>query len=376
MNLLQYVVRRWLLEYAIVQVLGFVLFVIVIMIMTAWSRMIISSTPRTGNSAVDVDVVDNADRDRDNNYNSLQPHSSLRQRQQKKKTETIKTNKKKNIALRPLELRPNADKWKAMTRDEMSEELKCNYEKDRPITDPDAWIGMREAYISIVGTERATVEVEVAALDDNDNDNNSNNTFETAFRVPFEVRQSPRMGRGIFLAKGLHGNGVKKGEILYDFSQSAQFWDGSEFAEFVRILQPELACDVLMWSYTQYFGEGVLPTSGSYSVNDFELLSSQQKSNLRIMTDLDPGSFCNNGSLEKGNMAWLNSEGNIAEGNIAEGETSNDYPKPALITRKNGSVRQDTVKSAPLVALRDIEAGEELLCIYGQFSEGLGLMIK
>jgi len=284
---------------------------------------------------------------------------------------TITTKTKTNVALRPLELRPDASKWNVMTRSEMSEYLNCDdyYTKnDTPIHDPDTWIGMREAYISIVGTERATVEQHqehtVANTDadtDTDNDTKTTNTFfETAFRVPFEVRQSPGMGRGIF-AKG----DVTKGDILYDFSQSAQFWKGSEFVEFLRILQPELACDVLMWSYVIDFGEGV---NNNSSEEKHYLEAKKRAADLRIITDLDPGSFCNDGSWSEGNMAWLNSKGEIAEG-------SDDNPKPASIVRTNGSIRQDTVKSAPLVALRDIKAGEELLCIYSQFSEGLALMV-
>lgn len=204
---------------------------------------------------------------------------------------------------------------------------------------------MREAYISVVGETEATVE-----LDDS-------RTYETAFRLPFEVRYSGDKGRGIFAMKD-----VKKGEVLYDFSVSAQFRKASEFAEFLRIIKPDLACDVLMWSYVQYFGEGYLTYQEA------------QYADLRIITDLDPGSFCNNGHTSGGNMAWLDADGDVwnekaAKINKPEGINH------ANITRKNGSVRQDAVKSAPLVAVRDINKGEELLCIYSQFSEGLSLMI-
>lgn len=257
---------------------------------------------------------------------------------------------KRNPSLRPPEQRPDREEWHSLTRHEMNKQyLKCDYEVERAIHDPDTWMGMREAYISVVGTEKATVELDDAW------------TFETAFRVPFEVRQSPGMGRGIFALQD-----VSKGDRLYDFSQSAQFSRDSEFKEFLRIIQPELACDVLMWSYVQYFGEGIL----SYSSN---ALYESQKPFLRIVTDLDPGSFCNSGGASKGNMAWLNAEGNIAVGDLGDGTTDNPPHPP--IQRTNGVVEK-TVKSAPLVALRDIKEGEELLCVYSQFSEGLGQMIK
>jgi len=258
--------------------------------------------------------------------------------QQRSNSETTKN----NVALRPPELRPDAATWNTLTRQTMADFLQCDYYNERPIHAPETWIGLREAYISVVGQEQSTVDL------------TANPSFETAFRVPFEVRQSPGKGRGIFVLGSVH-----KGETLYDFSQSAQFHTGSDFAEFLRILRPELACDVLMWSYVQYFGEGVLGKTS----DDIE----SQKTDLRIVTDLDPGSFCNNGGWKKGNMAWLNANGGIAKG----------YENPSYfrIRRMNGLLMKGALKSAPLVAVKDIEAGEELFCIYDQFSEGLNLMI-
>eukprot|EP00527_Entomoneis_sp_CCMP2396_P002033 CAMPEP_0198141608 /NCGR_PEP_ID=MMETSP1443-20131203/4597_1 /TAXON_ID=186043 /ORGANISM="Entomoneis sp., Strain CCMP2396" /LENGTH=72 /DNA_ID=CAMNT_0043804409 /DNA_START=143 /DNA_END=358 /DNA_ORIENTATION=- len=70
------------------------------------------------------------------------------------------------------------------------------------------------------------------------------------------------------------------------------------------------------------------------------------------MTDLDSGSFCNDGGAEDGNMAW---------------NSDSDLYRPVPLT---DATRKDTVKSHPLVALKDIKEGEQLLCRYGQFSEG------
>ena len=246
-----------------------------------------------------------------------------------------------NVALRPPELRPDASKWQSLTRDQMiRKHLHCDWEVERRIHSPDTWIGMREAYISVVGKDAATVELD------------SYKNFETAFQVPFEVRQSEGKGRGLFAMKD-----IRKGELLYDFSQSAQFKKGSEFAEFLRIIRPDLACDVLMWSYVQYFGDHPDSTSDDEYYGD-----------LRIITDLDPGSFCNNGGKKYATMAWLNTDGKVA--------SYNEHPTHPQITRKNGSVLHGTVKSAPFVATRDIKKGEELLCYYGGFSEGLNLMIE
>jgi hypothetical protein len=255
-----------------------------------------------------------------------------------------------NIALRKPESRPDKAKWMNMKRAAMSEELGCkdNDEEEeeeviRPVHSPEIWIGMREAYISIVGQEKATVASSLPSED-------VESSFKTAFQIPFEIRQSPGMGRGIFTLSG-----VKKGQIIYDFSQTAQYRYSNEFAEFLRIIKPDLACDVLMWSYVQDLSDG------------YTKEMSKEYGSLRIMTDLDPGSFCNDGGISHGNMAWI----------IKEVEAEVEVEKSAT-NRKTTPIigRYDTVKAAPLVALRDIDAGEELLCIYSQFSEGLHRMIE
>ena len=257
-----------------------------------------------------------------------------------------------NIALRIVKSRPNQAKWMNMTREAWHEELGCDELTIRPVHTPEIWIGMREAYISVVGQEKATVPsttttTTISSLPSSSSKSSSESSiFKTAFQIPFEVRQSPGMGRGIYTLID-----VKKGQLLYDFSQTAQYRDANEFAEFLRIITPELACDVLMWSYVQDLSEGYTEKMS----NDY--------GPFRIMTDLDPGSFCNNGGKSKGNMAW------IITSPTSSTTTTNRKTAPMI-------GRYDTVKSAPLVALRDIDAGEELLCIYSQFSEGLNRMIE
>jgi hypothetical protein len=250
-----------------------------------------------------------------------------------------------NIALRTVKSRPNKAKWMNMTREAWHEELGCDELTIRPVHTPEIWIGMREAYISVVGQEKATVPSTTTTTSSSSSESSfESSLFKTAFQIPFEVRQSPGMGRGIYTLTD-----VKKGQLLYDFSQTAQYRDANEFAEFLRIITPELACDVLMWSYVQDLSDGYTEKMS----NDY--------GPFRIMTDLDPGSFCNNGGKSKGNMAWI----------ITSPTTTTTNRKTAPMIG-----RYDTVKSAPLVALRDIDAGEELLCIYSQFSEGLNRMIE
>ncbi len=241
----------------------------------------------------------------------------------------------KNVALRPATTLPDENAWVLLSRDEIMKDLECDYQQEREIHDPDVWIGMREAYISVVGKDQATVELDTPR------------TFDTAFQVPFEVRQSPGKGRGLFALRD-----ISKGMIMYDFSQSAQFRNQVEFKEFLRIIKPDLACDVLMWSYVYGFKN-----------------KGPEKS-LRIVTDLDPGSFCNDGHRTKTNMAWLGPSGNLSW------EREEEFPADAQIVQNNGLVRQDAVKAAPLVAATDIQKGDEILCFYAQFSEGMGKMFQ
>jgi len=137
--------------------------------------------------------------------------------------------------------------------------------------------------------------------------------------VPYFVKRSFVEGRGIFA-----GGDISKGTLLYDSSRSAHFKDEYSFRKFMLELDDaSLVCDVLVWSYTIDF-----------------------KDSWRIVTDLDEGSFCNNGRGE-GNMGYL--------------PVSFEQERP----RKNGM--------RPFFALRDIKEGEEILCNYGEFIGGIYL---
>ncbi|VEU35722.1 unnamed protein product [Pseudo-nitzschia multistriata] len=299
--------------------------------------------------------------------------------------------------LRPFWNLPEREAWHSMTHDERREALGCGAEaktKAGAITSlaihpPSTWAGMREAYASVVGEALSTLEPEVASLSlsatdtdtatdtATDTDTAPLDPTDTAFRVPYEVRLSEGRGRGVFAASF-----VPAGSLVYDFSRSAQFFKGEDFVEILRILRPDLACDVLMWSYVQAFPGG----------RD------------SIVTDLDPGSFCNgggnassNGSADAGapNLGWVVPEGgghedNEDNGNEDEDDDADDdeyeYERPpaepvrlahaaALFGEGTGFGPRDAVKSAPFVALRDISEGEEFLCSYdalGDLSEVLG----
>ena len=263
-----------------------------------------------------------------------------------------------NVALRPPGDWPDCEAWRSLSRVQIARRLRCDFKKKRPVHDDATWLGMREIYVAIVGADFATLDLDAGVPDDPD----APAPLVTAFKLPVEVRQSRGKGRGIFVLKD-----VKRGEVLYDFSQSAQFKTAEDFAEFLyvfvfsffycsyvhhglrslshsRVLRPDLSCDVMIWSYVQ----------------DFGTRRPGARKDLRMVTDLDAGSFCNDGDRANGNAAWLNDEGKLFRGL--------NHPPHVEIVRKDGTVRQDAVRSAPLVAVKDIRKEQELYCIYGQFS--------
>lgn len=191
----------------------------------------------------------------------------------------------------------------------------------RPVHSPATWEKFRLAYRTVVGWETADARIGAPSEDESGQAN--------AFHFDIVARQSPGMGRGIFANED-----IIQGEVIYDYAKTAQFSTGQEFRDFLGELPDSLACDVLMWSYVQNFPD--------------KQIEGEEIENLRICTDLDPGSFCNDGGDDEANMAW---------------EFDSEIYYPAF----NG---HGIKISAPLTAMRDIKKGEEILCNYGQFSAG------
>jgi hypothetical protein len=150
-----------------------------------------------------------------------------------------------------------------------------------PIWDEATWQSLRDAYRRAVGVDDSSIASE----------------SKSGMLVAYEVLKDPIKGRGVYLKEG-----VKKGDLVWDKSQHAQFIDESSFRRFLLSISYELACDVLQWAYIEEDDE-------HDAVCAFEL---------------DDGTYVNNG-----------------------GETS------PFVTRGMG-----------IVALRDVEAGEEILINY------------
>lgn len=192
-------------------------------------------------------------------------------------------------------------------------QLDCDkyFQTERPIHPNSVWVEARNFYKSLTLEHNNT-------LPDDDS---------TGFRMAYEAKQSPGKGRGVFAKQD-----VKKGELIYNSTQTARFDNGHAFKAFIMGLEPGFACDVLQWAFVidmQNYDED------NYSKRDDDNME------LFISVDLDPGCFCNDGG----------------------GELSNAGCDREAVEGVPGGCRSN------FFALRDIKAGEELLCVYGEFVE-------
>jgi len=140
------------------------------------------------------------------------------------------------------------------------------------------------------------------------------------FSVDIRAEQAQRKGRGIFANQP-----IKKGQLIWSTKRSARFEHGSQYRKFISMFKPDFACDLLEWSYVQDVGE------------EFE--------DFVITVDLDEGCLCNGEDADT-----------FASMGCDEGEAM----------KFEGGCKTN------YFALRDIEAGEEIICDYGGFAVGDG----
>lgn len=150
---------------------------------------------------------------------------------------------------------------------------------------------------------------------------------EKGFYVPVEVKHVPMKGRGLFAVRD-----IKKGEVIRKEVRVGRFYNARDYREFVLNLEVDFACDVLQWAYT------ILDDDEYY-----------------VGVDLDEASICNDGGENDSNVVLATDE-EFKNAHMQEGDEWFLYE----------------------VAARDINAGEELLCLYKEFDrlngwEALGL---
>ena len=210
------------------------------------------------------------------------------------------------------------------------------FQSPRPLHSQSDWVNARNIYKSIVEDESTLPNDNDG--DDNDNDNDAGNSH-SGFEVKVVAKQSPGKGRGIYAVED-----IKEGDLIYSSKQTARFSSGAHYREFLLALEPHFACDVLQWAFVTELGANV-DDKVNGNVNGKEELQ------LKISVDLDEGCFCNNGWGPTGEEEGPNLGCN------QDHEEGEEFP-PSCKTNFH--------------ALRDIKAGEEFLCSYGDFVIGDG----
>ena len=194
----------------------------------------------------------------------------------------------------------------------------------RPLHNESTWMLLRGAYQGVAGPMKSTIgrSVDSGIVSNSDNKNyRTSMSYESGFRIPYYTGQVPNgVGRGAFAALP-----IDKGTHIWTAStNSARFHSGQDFRQFLISIPTDLACDVLIWSYVQY------------------VYDDSENEKLAIQCDLDDGSFVNTA----------------------------DIPEEANVGTASGhdEVNDGKMQAQNLFALRDIEAGEQLLVDYGEFA--------
>ena len=188
---------------------------------------------------------------------------------------------------------------------------------------------VREAYFAAKADSKDPYDEEVdAAFRENPSD---------VRVVPLEIRASPFGGRGLFTQQH-----VAKGQTVFEERPCGIFRSEVEWRRFLDLLpSDDLRFDVVLWSYV------LLWTNGDENKENAD----DDEGTFVVGLDLDEGSLLNHGALkaEKSSTSLLTSHG--------------------FHTLRPGFANVQLNNDDYLVATRDIEAGEEILCDYGAFHQ-------
>jgi len=177
----------------------------------------------------------------------------------------------------------------------------------RTIWNASTWKTLQQTYREIVGEEESTISLEE----------------ESGLTVPHEIKNTAVKGRGIYATAN-----IKAGDLVWQPTQHAVFRKEIYFRRFLSTLSYDLACDVLMWAYVEKCD----------CLDD----SDDDDECFAAVVELDEGSFMN--SVSHDEVPHV-------------GECDYD-----LTTLNQCSKGMDIE-----YALRDIEAGEEILTNYATF---------
>jgi hypothetical protein len=105
----------------------------------------------------------------------------------------------------------------------------CKNHTYNTIHNQTAWAHMRAAYVAIVGSNDATLNV----------------TNGSGMKVPFKIGHSPGRGRGVFATED-----IRKGTLVWHGENTAAFTARVQFRKFLASLPDVLACDLIIWCFT------------------------------------------------------------------------------------------------------------------------------
>jgi len=177
-------------------------------------------------------------------------------------------------------------------------------------------------------------------------------TYTTnGFQYPIEIKLDPVVGRGVYALQD-----IPKGSLLYISKNTATFYQGQTFRNFLHALPNQLACDVMIWSYARLVSYDTYYDDQPYM----------------ICTDLDEGSFVNSANdKEDLNVALGNEQGVLLVSNYDDYDTDNENEND---NANEASPPEEQEKlwygcEMKFYASRDIRQGEEIRVDYGDFAE-------
>jgi SET domain len=223
-----------------------------------------------------------------------------------------------STALHVLHVGGDTNDWfRNVTREDIVEEYGCEDRDHFPLHNPGVWELLRSLYYEAVGGS------------DGDGDGggilHSMDGRISGFVKNVSVQLSPGRGRGVFALERIEaGSWVWKAR-----ETSVRFRSGNDYRRYLASVPDELMCDVVEFTYVNDIGHA----SSTPSATLLDQVSSYETLDWTITVDLEDG-------------AYINANWDVDE---------------------NLRFAKD-VGFGHLVALRDIEPGEELIVDYADFA--------
>mmetsp|Transcript_14069 Transcript_14069/g.21966 ORF Transcript_14069/g.21966 Transcript_14069/m.21966 type:complete len:371 (-) Transcript_14069:83-1195(-) len=224
-----------------------------------------------------------------------------------------------------------------------------------PIWGPSAYELLQSKYRQVVGEKLSSI---TKVTEDGDS---SRYSSKSGVLVPVEIRKSPGKGRGVHALTR-----IPKGTKVWDPQQHAIFYYEDDFLEFLSLLPFQLACDVLVWAYVEENCPEDPDTIAELEKEGFD--EDEDECIFVVAVELDESSTFN--SIAQINfhkkkipqIPGLSSCKDLIRQSQIDGTTTGVY---------DDRVEQCNMKdpSDAYYAMRDIEAGQELLIDYGTMNE-------